>query len=316
MSYSIKVRLTNNRCWLCGYRKIVKSEIMLLPYICHWCSGEKVIGLINDIVIDAKEYLNQGKLSNCEDIDVLSFVADIGELGARHPYLKQFSKMMSIIAVQVALEHKYTPDRLVKVANGENLSEKWARVRECIDFLIDVGLLEVGEGRYIYERYRPSHLLLSLTASVEVIDVEKELPPRIAACIAGYAWLHGISTTINWLKEGAQGEVKGIAKLYAKGRDGKLSIPKSFTAPIMYLLGHLASGHDEFSEIELRTWLSSREILGKDADLIINLLARVIPSSHRLVNLVYDGHIYHFKFNPLYVRMRERYRERRREREV
>jgi hypothetical protein len=268
------------------------------------------MALINDVVMEAKECLSQGKLGKCEDIDALSFVADVGELGVRHPYLKQFSRMMSIIAVQVALEHKYTPDRLVKAANGESVSEKWARARECIAFLADVGLLELGGGKYIYERYRPSDLLLALTASVEAVDVERGLPPRAAACIAGYAWLRGVSATVNWLREGAQGEAKGIAKLYAKSKDGRLSIPKSFTAPTMYLLGHLAGGHSEFSEAELRTWLGLRGISGGDADFIVNLLARVVPSSHRLINLIYDGRAYHFKLNPSYIRMRERYRER------
>jgi hypothetical protein len=312
MSYLTNIRLDSDRCWVCGYKKVTESEIKLSPRICYWCSEEQVMGLIDDIVMEAKECLSRGKLGECEDIDVLSFVADIGELGARHPYLKQFSRMMSIIAVQVALEHRYTPDKLVKVANGESVSEKWARAHECIAFLVDVGLLELGGGKYIYERYRPSDLLLALTASVEAVDVEGRLPPRVAACIAGHAWLHGISATIKWLKEGAQGEAKGIAKLYAKSKDGKLSIPKSFTAPTIYLLGHLAGGHSEFSEVELRTWLSFRGISGSDADFIVNLLARVVPSNHRLTNLVYDGRACHFKLNSSYIRMRERYRERRR----
>jgi hypothetical protein len=312
MTSPSKIQLSSDKCWVCGYRKEVKSEITLLPYICGWCSGEKVMALINDIITEARENLSQGKLGTCEDIDVLSFVADIGELGARHPYLKQFSKMMSIIAVQVALEHRYTPWRLIKVADGKSVSEKYARVCECIDFLVDVGLLELSEGKHIYERYKPSDLLLALTASVEAVDVEKELPPRMAACIAGYAWLQGINDTINWLKMGARDERKGIIKLYAKSEDGGLFIPKSFTAPVMYLLGHLANGYNEFSEAELRTWLNLRGISGGDADLIVNLFARVVPSSHRMVNIIYDGYVYHFKFNPSYIRMRERYVERRR----
>jgi hypothetical protein len=312
MNYSSSVWLIRDKCWICGFRKVTKSEIELSPYVCYWCSGERVVSLISNVVAEAKDHLSRGELSRCEDLDVLSFVADIGELGARHPYLKQFSKMMSIIAVQVALEHKYTPERLIKAAIGKNVTEKWTRVHECITFLVDVGLLELGEGRYVYERYKPSDLLLDLTASVEAADVEKELPPRMAACVAGYAWLSGINATINWLKEGARGEAKGIAKLYARSKEGKLLIPKLFTAPTMYLIGHLAGGHDEFSEDDLRTWLSFREISGSNADYIINLLARVIPSSHRLVNIIYKGDVYHFKFNPLYIRMRERYRERRR----
>jgi hypothetical protein len=310
MTYLTNIQLARDRCWVCGYKKIAESEIALLPYICHWCSGGLATALISNIIMDAREYLSQGKLSRCEDIDALSFAADVGELGVRHPYLKQFSRMMSIIAVQVALEHKYTLDRLLKAANGESVLEKWVRVHECITFLVDVGLLVLGEGKHIYERYRPSDLLLDLTASVEAVDVEKGLPPRMAACIAGYAWLRGISAMIDWLKEGARGEAKGIAKLYAKSKDGRLFIPKSFTAPIMYLIGHLAGGHSEFSETEFRAWLSSRGILGSDADFIVNLLVRVVPSSHRLVNLIYDGNAYHIVTNPLYVRMRERFRER------
>jgi hypothetical protein len=288
--------------------------MVLLPYLCHWCSREQVATLINDVITDAEEHLNRGELGRCEDIDTLSFIADIGELGIRHPYLKQFSRILSTMAVQLALEHRYTPNKLLKAVDGGDTSTKWAKVYECITFLRDVGLLEHGEGRYIYERYKPSSLLLDLTASIEVIDVERGLPPRVAGCITGYAWLRGINITINWLKEGAQGGPKGIAKLYPRSEDKELFIPKLFTAPTMYILGYLASGHNEFSEGELRKWLNPRGILGDDANFVINLLARIIQSNHRLVNPLYDGYAYHFKFNPSYIRMRERYRERRRER--
>jgi hypothetical protein len=312
MNFPLGAQLSKDKCWICGYKKMTQSEILLLPYICHWCSSENVVTLINDIILEAKERLSQGELDKCEDIDVLSFVADIGTFGAHHPYFKQFSRMMSIMAVQVALEHKYTPDKLVKAANGKGVQEKWERVLNCIAFLMDVGLLEKGQGRYMHERYRPSDLLLNLTASVELADVEKGLPPRTAACLAGYAWLYGIAITINWLKEGAkdEAEARGIMRLYAKGEDGKPSIPKSFTTPIMYIIGHLAKGYDEFSEAEFRAWLSPRGVSGKDADFLTNVLAKVAPLSHRLVNPIYAGGAYHFKFNPLYVRMRERYRER------
>jgi len=310
MNMSLSAQLSKDKCWICGYKKMTQSEILLLPYICHWCSNEHTVTLINNIILEAKERLNQGELSKCEDIDVLSFVADIGTFGAHHPYFKQFSKMMSIMAVQVALEHKYTLDRLVRATDGKGIQERWERVFNCIDFLMDVGLLEKGHGHYMYERYRPSNLLLNLTASVEVTDVEKGLPPRTAACLAGYAWLHGIAITINWLKEGARGEARGIIRLYAKGEDRKPSIPKSFTAPIMHTLGHLAKGYDEFSEADFRAWLNPRGLTGKDADFLTNILAKVVPLSHRLVNPIYAGGTYHFKFNPLYIRMRERYRER------
>lgn len=310
--YSTDVQLSNDRCWICGYKKVTRSEMVLLPYLCSWCSREQIVTLINDIITDAEEHLNQGELGRCEDIDTLSFIADIGELGIRHPYLNQFSRILSTMAVQLALEHRYTFDKLLKVVDGGNVPTKMIRVYECITFLRDVGLLEDGEGRYIYERYKPSSLLLDLTASVEVVDVEKGLPPRVAGCITGYAWLRGISATINWLKEGAKGGSKGIAKLYPRSEDGKLLIPKLFTAPTMYMLGYLASGYNEFSEDELRAWLNPRGISGNDANFIVNLLARVIPSNHRLINPFYDGHAYHFKFNISYIRMRERYRERRR----
>jgi hypothetical protein len=163
---------------------------------------------------------------------------------------------------------------------------------------------------YIYERYKPSRLLLDLTSSVEAVNVERELPPRVASCIAGYAWLRGINITIDWLRKGVQDEPKGIAKLYPR-REDELLIPKLFTAPTMYILGHLANGHNEFSEDELRTWLSFREMQRNDVNFIVNLLARAVTASnHRLVNPFYDGYTYRFKFNPSYTRMRERYRER------
>jgi len=306
------IQLSKKKCWICGYKKIVQSEISSLPYICSWCSNEHVVTLISNIVSEAKELLRGGELDKCEDIDVLSFVADLGTFGANHSYFKQFSRIMSMMAVQIALQHKYTPERLLKVTDGSSPQERWERVLDCIKFLMDVELLEQGQGKYIYELYKPSDLFLTLTTSVEIADVEKELPPRTAACLAGYAWLRGIAITINWLKEGAKGDAKGIMRLYAKGKDGKLSVPKSFTAPIMYILGHLAGGHNEFSETEFRTWLNPRGILGKDADFLTNILARATQLNHRLVNFIYRGSTLHFKFNPLYLRMRERYRERRR----
>ncbi|MEM2741469.1 MAG: hypothetical protein QXD95_04910, partial [Nitrososphaeria archaeon] len=106
------------------------------------------------------------------------------------------------------------------------------------------------------------------------------------------------------------GEPTGIVKLYPKNLDGRIWIPKRFTATTMYLIGCLAHGYSEFSENELRAWLSNREITGNDASWIINWLNRTIPSAHRLVNPRFDGITYHFSFNINYIRMRERVRER------
>lgn len=323
MTHLTRVQLSRKRCGICGYRKIREPEVRLLPYLCYWCSPNEIkeLGpreLIEDMTVEAEGHLKQKRLTSCESIDVLSFIADIGELGSRHPYLKQFSSMLGLIAAQVALERRYTPERLLKVASGGNPMIKRARVRQCIEFLTDVGLLERGKGKYIYERFRPSDLLLDLATSVEAVSrVESELPPRLANCVAGYALLKGIGIAIDWLRGGAQGEPSGIIKLYPMGTNGKLWIPKSFTAPTMFLLGHLAHGHGELSENYLRAWLSSREISGKDANWIVNWLARTVPSSsHRLVDPLYNGRVYHFKFNPSYVRMRDRYRDRRRRRVV
>jgi len=313
-----KFSLNNHKCWICGYRKLDVEKKMSPRYLCFWCSpseeGEEQLTpelLINDLILEAGEHLRNGNLIRCEDIDVLSLIADIGDLGGRHPHFKQFTSMIGLIAVQVVLEKSYTPRKLLKVAEGATLNEKWKRVCQCIFFLTDVSLLEHGEGRYIQDRFRPSNLLLELTSSIESVSkVEEELPPRIANCIAGYALLYGIKTSIEWLKKDGQGEPTGIIRLYPRNSHGKIWIPKRFTATTMYLMGHLAHGYDEFSENELRAWLSNREITGNDASWIINWLNRTIPSAHRLVNPRFDGIAYHFSFNLNYVRMRERFRER------
>lgn len=317
-------QLSRDKCWVCNYEKLTESEMKLLPYLCHWCSSSAertdrltIREFIEELTVEAEEHLKQGKVTSCENIDALCLAADIGELAAHHPYLKQFSNMFGLITVQVALERKYTPEKLLKVVVGKDVSVRWSRARRCIEFLTDVGLLEPGEGSYIYERFRPSELLLNLAASVEAVSkVEKELPPRIANCVAGYALLKGINLTIDWLQGGAQGTPKGIIKLYPQSESGKPLVPKLFTAPTMFLLGHLTK-HDKFSENDVRAWLYSRAVRGRDVDLLVNWLARLMQSStHRLVDPLYDGNFYHFNFNPLYVRMRERYRERRRGRNV
>jgi len=321
VSYFSIVQLNKDRCWICNYRKETELEVRLLPYLCFWCSSRKsdevdritIRSLIENITTEVEEHLKQGRLAVCEDIDALSFAADIGDLGTQHLYLKQFSSMIGLITVQVALEGRYTPSRLLKVAAGSGPA-KWFRVRECIRFLTDVGLLEQGEGKYIYERFRPTNLFLALTASVEAVSkVEEELPPRIARCVAGYALLRGIGISIDWLQRGAQGEPKGVIRLYPRDKHGRLWIPRLFTAPTMFLLGYLAHGHNEFSANEIRSWLHRRGIQReKDVAWIVNWLARTVPADHRLVDPSYDGYSYHFKFNRLYIRMRERYRERRR----
>lgn len=313
--------LNNDRCWICGYRKL-EQEIKNLPYpLCAWCfsheeSGERLTPeeLIKHIVLETEEYLKSESLVRCEDIDELSFMADIGDLGARHPYLKQFTSMIGLIAVQIALEKKYTLKKLLEIAQGPTPERRWQRVYECITFLLDVGLLERGEGKHFQERFRPSNILLDLAPSIEAVSkVDKELPPRISNCIAGYALLRGIKASIEGLK-GSGKDLIGILKLYPKSDDGGIWIPKRFTATTMFLVGHLAHGYNEFSENDIRVWLSSREITWGDATWIINWLNRTIPSAHRLVDPRFDGITYHFLVNQKYTRMRERYRERRRNR--
>jgi len=317
MSIDSHIQLSKDRCWICGI-KLFPGQVPLQPYLCYWCSPEKtyeftVKDFISDLVKEAEENLRQKMLIKCEEIDVLSLVADIGALAAHHTYLKQFSDMLGLITVQVALEHRYTPQKLIKVVSGTNKAEKWKRVRQCLYFLLDTGLLERGEGRYIYERLRPSDLLLSLADSIEVIELKETLPPRLANCIAGYALLKGINYSIEWLQRGAQNEPIGIIRLYPR-KAGGLMIPKLFTAPVMFLLSYLTR-NDEFSEEDLRRWLSAREIRGKLLDRCVNWLARVVPGSvHKLVSAQFDGYLYHFRFNPIYMRIRERLRERKRRR--
>ena len=67
----------------------------------------------------------------------------------------------------------------------------------------------------------------------------------------------------------------------------------------------------EFSEVEMRRWLSLREITGKHLDRLVDWLARtVLGSNHKIVSVKYSGDGYHFRFNSMYIRMRERFRER------
>lgn len=311
--------LDNDRCWICGYEKL-EEEVKHVPYpLCTWCSHSGGLEdklstkeMIEYVISEVEKHLRDGNLIQCENIDELSFIADIGDLGARHPYIKQFTSMIGIMAVQVALEKKYTPKRLLQVAQGLTPEGKWQRVYECLSFLADVGLLERGEGRYIYERFRPSKTLLDIAPSIEAVSrVDKEMPPRISNCIAGYALLRGIEISINQLRRNDK-NLMGILRLYPKSHGGKLWVPKRFTAPTMFVLGHIAHGYSEFSENDLRTWLSLRKISWEDATWIINWLNRAIPSVHRLVDPKFDGINYHFIINRNYVRMRERYRARRR----
>lgn len=319
------LNLDKNKCWLCGFRKVYPSErAHLMKYLCQWCcprgtdiKGLTITEVIDQIEDEAKYHFERDGLMNCENIDVLSFCADFGELAAHHSYLKQFSRMIAMLTTQVARERVYTPSVLMQVAEGRSRQEKWSRVVQCIRFLVDVGLLKVGQGNYIYEVYSPSQTLLDLATTVEAVsNVERELPPRIADCISGYALLCGINISIKCLRESRvlyEDRIKGIMRLYPRDKHGNLLIPKKFTAPVMFLLGHLARGYDEFSDGDIRAWLNPRGISGNQAnDIIAWLGRRTEASTQRLVNPKYGGA--HFTFNSNYIRMRERFRERRRER--
>jgi hypothetical protein len=295
-----------------------------IPYVCFWCAPNEVktsmggerkyhaYELICDLIDDAERQLIENNLVNCESIPSLSLLADIGEFGSNHVYTKQFARMMATIILQVGHSKTYNINSLFKVAIGDSPQEKWDRIKSCLSFMADVGLLGIhSEADYIQERYHPSDLLINIAPTVEADSkIELGLPSRIADSVFGFAFLKGIKLTIDWLVAGAVGEAKGFIKIYPKiHRDEGIMIPISFTAPLLYLLGTLTN-HESFSQGDMRAFLKERNIFGKDADLIIGWLGRLITAHHRLVNLQHDPYDFRFIFNTEYIRLRDRYRER------
>ncbi|MEM3504274.1 MAG: hypothetical protein QW134_08630 [Nitrososphaeria archaeon] len=310
--------ISKDRCWICGaHMPLIYRSRNYIPYICFWCApyevkknfggGEKyhTYELVCDLINEAEANLKENNLVNCESIPPLSLLADIGEFGSAHPYTKPFTRMIATIILQVSRSRTYNILSLFRFATGDNLVEKLSRVNQCISFMCDVGLLEMHMNTN--NVYSPSGLLINIAPIVEA-DSKVELghPSRVADCIFGYAFLKGIKLTVDWLVAGAMGEPKGFIKIYPdKGR----IIPISFTAPLSYLLGSLTV-RETFSQGEMRAWLADRKIYGKDADIIVGWLGRMVPAHHRLVDLQHDPYDYRFIFNSEYIRMRERFRER------
>jgi len=311
--------LRKDRCWICG----LYMKKTYLPYICYWCAPAEVKGreegyfsyeLLCDLVAEGETQLKNGMLVNCEEIPELSLMADFGELGSQHPYIKQFIKMIASITIETARNGIYNFSKLFKIAIGRTHLDKYYRIIDCLSFMSEVGFLENRpQEKYIWKRYSPAELLKMVAPAVEAdSNVNIDKPSRIASCISGFALLKGIKFAIDWLLDETR-DKEGLLKLYPKDRYGNLMIPKSFTAPTICLLGYIAT-RENFSQSDIYAWLSSHEIAGKDAEPIIGWLARLIPANHRLVDMRRNSFDTYFNINQNYIRMRNRFRERRRKR--
>ena len=268
------------------------------------------------VTLRAERIFEEEGLRVVESTPELSLLADIGGVGCTHPFFNQYIKMLGILVAMVR-ERKSTKEiikRMRDSAPGSNPFERFRRMYQCLLLLEEVHLIErTGREGYIYEVYRPSPLLEELAASVEAESVDYGIPQRIAQCVSGYVFLRGISITIDWLDRGApdrdKGDVRGIMRLYPINRDGTVNVPRKFISPIMFLLGYLARGHEEFGEEDLRAWLTERGIKGRAVEEVISWLQRIGPDVHRLVNFQCDREGIHFTINATYLRIRDRWRE-------
>lgn len=326
MGYN-EFKLSDERCYICG--SYVKRDFSnyIPKYFCEICSPVKadsfhsIRNLVDFLTNEAKKQIYENGLVNVENIDVLSFLADIGELVHSHPYYKNFPRHLSNIIIllsgrrrdYIAKRYIFEISRMIPgYSTKKHIPTK--RMYNIHKFLVETGVVKEKPISDDKITFVPTELTKSVFDSIQTISyVEKEIPRRVSASIVGYVYIEGMKLTIDWLYNGGEGEPKGIFRLYIIDSKGNINIPRTVNAPTVFMLQLLATDLTQFYSNEVMSWL--QHLRYRERAIFINWLSRVIPNTNRFVDPVMIGEgNYLFKINPNYIRMRDRYRFYARER--
>jgi hypothetical protein len=235
-----------------------------------------------------------------------SLVADLGVLGTRHPLLASFSKVIARLMIDGG--------KGIRRFNMNDLRYGQKDIKPFIMMLNDLGLVTYNET--ISEVTIPDQSILLK------IKYELEVEPRrnpAAAFALGYITLKSILKTLELTKQRAVEYGEGVTCLYSvtKNEKGevKITMPKSYMATLSFVLGCWARGITEFSELDIRKFMVSRGVTGKEFSEVLATLSCAFATAHALYEKVSAEQlgrvvIYRFKLNEEYVRLYERVRTR------
>jgi hypothetical protein len=292
--------MERNRCIICG-------EIILgVKQLCNWCQDPRLEEILRGFIDDVDSQLQQVSRIDVKTNPAFSLVADFGILGIRHPLLASPSK---IIATLMTEGGKGT--RRFKVSD---LRYGQKDVKPFIMMLHDLGLV-------VYDEARDEVLIHDQSILLKIkheLEVDSRRNPA-AAFALGYITFKSILKTLELAKQRTVYYGEGVTGLYSATRNEmggvKIIMPKSYMATLSFVLGCWAKGITEFSELDIRKFMVSRGVTGKEFNEVLATLSCAFATAHALYERVSAEHlgrvvIYRFKLSEEYARLYERVRTR------
>jgi hypothetical protein len=312
-------RVTNDRCIICGYRKLPMETLTERQPLCSWCNNpnfKRMIRAFVDIVdenVTAASYIDCDPKSNA----VFSFVADLGTLGLEHPFLITFREVLGKLTSQVSRQSRISTQQLLQIA-------RFRYFMKPIIFLGRLGIVNIildNQKNFVGIDIPPDSIIRKISASIESNPSESN-KLRASRFLLGYIFLKAIDLTLSLIEQqkGVLNVGEGITILYERG------ILKDFTAPIALVFGMWAIGSKAyfpaFPERKVRDFLCQRELAGRKIERVVNRITSDQPGCEnclleKLEETInqYGDREYLFEFRASYVRERERVYDRARERE-
>jgi hypothetical protein len=291
-----------NRCMVCG------EPIEETGQLCTWCQDPRLEETLKNLIDETDSQLQQVSRIDVKANPAFSLIADLGILGIRHPLLASHSKIIAKLIVEGG--------KGTRKFKMRDLQYGQIDIRPFIMMLHDLGFVMYDDTKEEVEIPEQSVLLK--------IEHELEVEPRrnpASAFALGYATLESILKTLELAKQRIINYGEGITCLYrvSKSKEGKVKMimPKSYMATLSFVLGCWARGITEFSELDIRKFMISRGVSGKEFTEVLATLSCAFATAHGLYERVSAEHlgrivIYRFKLADEYVRLYERVRTRRR----
>ncbi|MFW9890289.1 MAG: hypothetical protein ACFFER_19070 [Candidatus Thorarchaeota archaeon] len=308
---SDKKYLEFRRCVICGIR-VYSSKA---PQ-CEWCEDEGAHGILHSLLDRVTEFLETSEPSNPRDDQAMGFIADIGGLASKHPYLAWLRRALTMLLERGVVKRMSSPERIwgsQLIMRAKRILPLLSKINLCGFNVNDESQLEITwpKGSII----RRAHTWLQTDAGKN----------DTASFLLGFVLLHAIDESLEKIEENAALAFdEGVATLYPieysdSGMPSGLRLPKSITAVISFVLGSWARGWNEFDEFSLHKFLDARGVTGKDYNETIGLLSQTVPGiSHGILD--YETYSYggvpikRFRYSSAVLNLRELLREMSRER--
>lgn len=310
-------RIENRRCLICSYYKKYSDELSAYPIpLCHWCAGTTFSTMLKALVEEMLDQCKSVPLLDCAGNDLFRFLSDLGELAASHPHLQVVRDIISTLMMNVYGQNRITYFTLI----SRLPSHLRGRLVTTLAYLENLQLLDLVKSTdrdgytVIDEVTLPAGSIFpkALTTIEASGTWEERREPNM---LLSYILLQGIAETLELIESQGYLEVgQGVTRLYVV--NGRVLVPKQFTAPLVFILGHWATEQDEFSEDNINQFMSLRGFNQRDRNRIMQFIAGVqVGLSHTIYRTervpTGDGsYSFRFLLNPQYKLLRERLRTR------